>query len=201
MDSGNKRFTTLLVIAGLLIMGLMAAYIEFAANRTAATAAAAKLAPTTPAPNQGQPSARVTNTPAPTTPNATPPEILFPKATTTDKPGPLVQFVAQKTPTTPAISLPKLTPDLFAFDTLPYDAPIVQFPLVLVGQRDLDWTKTVIKPTGGGISPPSTAVYGSTPPVPRPPTPQPVPPPPPPPTPHPVPTPGPIPPEVSTSGL
>jgi hypothetical protein len=35
----------------------------------------------------------------------------------------------------------RLTPDMFAFISLPFDAPIAVFPLAQVGQNNLDWTQ------------------------------------------------------------
>lgn len=88
---------------------------------------------------------------------------------------------------------PKLAPNMFSFSQLPYDAPAAVFPLVLVGQRNLEWVPTI---PGGRIEGAVTPVYAAPRPTPSTPTPTPSP------NPGPTPTPTPPPqPEVSTSGL
>ncbi len=98
---------------------------------------------------------------------------------------------------------PRLAPNMFIFSTLVNDAPISEFPLVLVGQKSLDWYRTRSGNDGGG----AIGVDGNVPSsiYSQPPTPTPTPPAPNPPTPEPPPTPPPKPPrpppEVSPSGL
>jgi len=92
----------------------------------------------------------------------------------------------------------KLSVDMFAFSSLPFDAPVAEFPLVLVWQKNLEWAKTMTgdrvgawKVGPGSLTPGS--IYGKAPPG-TPPSRPPGPPGPPGPPPRP-------PPEVSTSGL
>jgi len=91
----------------------------------------------------------------------------------------------------------KLASYMFAFSSLPFDAPVAEFPLVLVWQKNLDWAKGTTGERGGSVpsSLPSGTIYGKA----KPGSPPGQPPGPPGPTP-PGPTPRP-PPEVSTSGL
>ncbi len=106
----------------------------------------------------------------------------------------------QKTSEKYALPPPRLAPDMFTFFSLPSDAPFAEFPLVLVGQKNLEWVRTRSGTDGGGAmgvdgSQPSS-IYGN--PHPKPPPTPPGPPGPPGPPPGPPPNP---PPEVSTSGL
>lgn len=91
---------------------------------------------------------------------------------------------------------PRLAPDMFAFESVPFDAPIAKFPLVLVGQKDLEWYPSRVRRETGGIEGGggSPSFYRNSPN--RPPTPTPPPGPRPPPGKPPKP-----PPEVSNSGL
>lgn len=81
----------------------------------------------------------------------------------------------------------RLKPEEFVFDSLPHDAPLAEFPLVLVDQRLREWYLTHDVMSPNGVEP--SERHG--------------PPPKPPPRPPPGPPPGPPPepPEESTSGL
>lgn len=89
----------------------------------------------------------------------------------------------------------RLAPDMFTFSSLPNNAPVAEFPLVLVGQKNLEWYRTRSGNEGGGAAglegAPQASIYGHPPKTP-PSTPPGPPGPPGPPEP---------PPEVSTSGL
>lgn len=91
---------------------------------------------------------------------------------------------------------PRLAPDMFVFSSLPFNAPVAEFPLVLVGQKNLEWYRPPVGMTGGGMDggggDNSPSIYRNPPVKPPKPPPGPRPPPGPPPKP---------PPEVSNSGL
>lgn len=177
MNWDNKRFAIILVVAGVLMMGLVTAYIEFVAPNTSSSTSksglpagapgigVAAITPATPSPTPGPPPAPtapttpapVTPTPAPGTPNPTPaaeiPKIDFADAAN-QKANLPAGIEAQKPTALSVISLPKLTPDLFVFTLLPFNAPLAQFPLTVVRQLDIEFT--IIRPEGGTLD-----VYGN----------------------------------------
>jgi len=119
-------------------------------------------------------------------------KLANPAPTTADT---IIQKTANKDFLPPA----RLAPDMFSFSSLPNNAPMAEFPITLVGQKNLEWYKTRTGPEGGVDAGIQSSVYGRPPGLP--PGPLPGPPGPPEPPIPPVP-PGPKPPpEVSTSGL
>ncbi len=94
-----------------------------------------------------------------------------------------------------ALPSPRIAPNMFAFSSLRNNAPVAQFPLELVGQKNLEWYRTRGANEGGTINDGQLSIHRRPPPG-RPPPPGPPPGPPGPPGPPPGP-----PPEVSTSGL
>ncbi|MEI6564969.1 MAG: hypothetical protein WCO42_11760 [bacterium] len=210
MNNNNKRFTVILMVMGAMMCSVIAGYFYY-------------IAPPTPPPSLpniyetgNEPVVKTTSDPSPLPagearlnplaglnnngPSAKT-EFVAPRLQAQDEKG---EMKAAEEVLHEAPPLPRLAPDMFAFSSLPYDAPMAEFPLVLVGQKNVEWPK--IMSVGQGVSggfggpagPPSTIYSKPTgePPVVPPVRPPPGPPGPPeiPPTPHP-------PPEVSYSGL
>lgn len=218
--NNNRRFIILVVLLGMLICGSILAYFSFITPAPAISplaltlkpAAPVQVAPQTPPPQEPQPATPQEPPPArpreqqPSTPRESPPAtprkletaappVEFEKTQIKDM-APTADFNSRELAPKNLLSTTKLDPEMFVFNTLPYDAPLAQFPLVLVWQKNLEWYKTVGGRTAGSIAPPSGNIYGRPPS--RPPTP---PNPPPNPPPKPPPEPPKPPPEVSTSGL
>lgn len=204
MKQGNRQFTMAIIIAGIMACSLILAYFTV-------------LAPTTEMPDAMNLKAKPGTTPGPVlsalgpaekspepqkaagTPSAAPPPVEF-TAGKADAIGPKADFSIKTDVVLTVLPPARLAPEMFAYSSLPFDAPLAEFPLVLVGQKYLEWYKTPRDPLGasaGGIG--SSPIYGRPPPPGTPPTP-PGPPRPPPPQPPPQPPPKP-PPEVSTSGI
>ena len=210
----NHRFTVILVLLALIICGVIAGYFAFMtpAPKKMDLAAILKIlnldiytaeneieipAAKPPLENGPPGNALVPPPPAGTTPAAKLPmaEFVHEKIKGVDT---RAEFTSGMTAFRTVLPPAKLAPDMFVFSTLPFDAPVAEFPIVLVWQKNLEWTRTRTGDRSGG-GPSGLAggtIYGKTPPPPvTPPTPPGPPGPPEPPVP---PTP---PPEVSKSGL
>lgn len=196
--NNNRRFIILVVLLGMLICGSILAYFNFITPAPAISPLALTLKPATPV--QVAPQTPPPQEPKPETPRkleTAPPPVPpseFPKTKIKDV-APTADFNSRELAPKNLLANTKLAPEMFAFNTLPYDAPLAQFPLVLVWQKNLEWYKTVGGRIAGSIAPPSGNIYG------RPPSSPPTPPEPPEPPPKPPPEPPEPPPEVSTSGL
>ena len=212
----NHRFSVILIALSLLICGVIAGYYLFVApppekmdlaaimkvlnldiyttENEADIPASAKLTAENVTPNQPLNIPKTDNN----TPIAKPPlaEFAHQNIKVIDY---RAEFTSSKTSFRTVLPPAKLAPSMFVFSTLPFDAPIAEFPLVLVWQKNLEWTKTRTGDRGGAGAPSPLSpgvIYGKTPPPPV--TPPPINPPGPPEPPGPPPAP---PPEVSYSGL
>jgi len=115
------------------------------------------------------------------------------------------EFSAGKLSFKTALTSTKLSPDMFTFESLPFDTPSAEFPLVTTDARSPEYVRATGVPlggnglagAGGSVSLPPSSIYGRSP---SPPTPTPPPNPPGKPEPHPPKPPEP-PTEVSTSKL
>jgi hypothetical protein len=200
-----------MIVVGLLLCSLILAYFTVLAppvempdlTRLKAAPAvpgalSASPGPITPAPATQEPATRPPEPqPAPGSVSAAPPPVEFGTGKA-DVLGPKTEFGLNPAGIRAVLPSARLAPDMFAYATLPYDAPLAEFPLVLVGQKYLEWYKTTSEPIGVSAGIGSASIYGRPPTPPgTPPTP-PGPPPGPPPKPPKPPKP---PPEVSTSGI
>ncbi|MEI6166305.1 MAG: hypothetical protein WCS52_03850 [bacterium] len=209
MKDSNKRFNIIILLLCVLACSLIASYFFFV-SRTPEPDNLAELqamlkgneSSQTPA-SEPAPSGEANTqpgSPPSDKPNAAPPKVEFGNklATMTAVDA---EIAAQKPTDKYELPPPRIARDMFTFSSLPNDAPVAEFPLVLVGQKNLERYKTLSGKEGGGAfggSGGSRTSHGATPPpTPKPP---PSPPPGPPPGPPPIPPPEP-PPEVSTSGL
>jgi hypothetical protein len=55
---------------------------------------------------------------------------------------PKAEFVAEFVKDRVELPPAKLAPDMFSFDVLPFDAPLAEFPIVLVWQKHREWYVT-----------------------------------------------------------
>ncbi len=208
LKANNRQFTIAIIVVGVLVCALIMAYFTVFAPKVDMPDLS-KLQGT-PAPQEDKPTSQEPITPAPAdqptvqqaaqgTPAAAPAPVEFGTGKAADV-GPKAEEDT-KLDTIKAVSpAARLAPDMFSYSALPFDAPLAEFPLVLVGQKNLEWYKApreVIGGSPGGIGTAPLSIYG------RPPSPPPKPTPPPggggppgPPEKPPKP-----PPEVSTSGL
>lgn len=148
----DRKFIILAILAGLIICGGIVAYFYWQNLRggRGADYAAPRVIPV-----------------EPSTPPATPPPAPAPKETKEPPklapPRPEIDKAATKGPT-PAFPHTLAPPD-FVYKPIPHDAPLAEFPIMLVWQKRREW----YRPPGGGelpISPPPFSVVPKPPRVP-----------------------------------
>lgn len=127
-----KEYRTLVVLALVLAIGACGGIIWYYETQTPSVGADLSALASVPA---------VTPAPASSAllPGTTPAAPGTPPAPATSLPGgaqPKAEFNASLDAAGTIVALPdRLVPDMFAFDSLPFDAPVAEFPLVLVDQR------------------------------------------------------------------
>ncbi|MEI6789015.1 MAG: hypothetical protein WCL49_11120, partial [bacterium] len=151
MKSSSQKFTIAGIIIGIMACASIMAYFSLFTPKVEMpdlsqfqkTSEQPEDKPPAPQPApQGQPPEQSGPKTPPETPSATP----LP-----------VQFTSEKADLPPPenperIDLPpstRLAPDMFVYSTLPFDAPMAEFPLVLVGQKSLEWYKATVVSRGG----------------------------------------------------
>lgn len=147
----DRKFILLAIIACLLICGAIVSYYYWQnqKNRHGAGYATARVAPTEPLP------------PLPPVPTPAPKETKEPPKIAPTQTAP--QKSAGPKPTAPRTH--SLAPPDFVYRPLPYDAPLAEFPIVLVWQKRREW----YRPPGGKelpITPPPFSVVPKPPHVP-----------------------------------
>ena len=210
MKDSNKRFAVIILLLCVLACSLIASYFYYMAHSSTPDNLArlqamlnAKTDDLNPAAQNTSPTAEETKPQAGNTagkPDDNTAKVKFDSKLTGLTAGE-AEDATHKADDQYVLPPPRLAPDMFTFSSLPNNAPVAEFPLVLVGQKSLEWYRTRSGNDGGGaIGAPGAelaSIHGRPPgPPPGPPTP-----PGPPPEPPEPPKPPPPPPEVSPSGL
>ena len=139
MNGSNRLLTWAAIVAAVLACCGIIAYFAIA-NRNSAPVIPTFVRPvvqpvpvavyTPPAPSAPQPE-------TPTPPVVTPPPAPPPP------PAPVVKTEKKEPDVIAAlIPPPRVTPEMFVFTPLPFDAVLAEFPLVLVGQKQREWYVT-----------------------------------------------------------
>lgn len=193
MTQDNRRFAIILILISLLIFGGMGVYFKyFAHDVTMPNLANLQKRPDMDALDAAQKASSETDLTPPST-KPKPSELTDGKPKVTELPSTHIGTDGIHS-TYPAA---RVAPDMFPFQSIPFDAPLAEFPLVLVGQKNLELYKVPRTPGDGGMPEgPGSSIYGRPSGRPVPPTPPGPPGPPGPPTPPIPPTP-----PVSRSGL
>lgn len=151
VKDSNKRFAIIVALLGGIACALIASYFSFSDLSQPAPHHAQLQALLTGNSTDSRLSANSSATPVADAekPSASPAEVEF----TSKQATPLADLGAEFEKKNDRDVLPpnRIAPDMFSFATLPYDAPVAEFPLVLVGQRNLEWYITPKEPELGGI--------------------------------------------------